>query len=311
MQQLLPLYLIICILPGIAALSVLAVLAVRFKNKGLIYYLISFGSFTISLLVNFVMFYFGVNISEELSYGIFALISFNIPFSVIMHTAFPLAVNELVRPPGKRWIDLSIILVTAIELVIYWTPLLMHYSRITQTIELGPVFPFVGVIQVILIAYSIGIIFLRRKAIMDRTIRRYILILACIIAAFLPVIAYDQLYFSGMKSIETVPIALIFSPIFYFIFSLTSLIFGLRVMSSSADNTNKTISQKTIIQTMAKSSGLSAREITIIPLIARGLGNKQIAGELNISPKTVGNHIYNIYRKLDITSRYELLVLLK
>ena len=65
------------------------------------------------------------------------------------------------------------------------------------------------------------------------------------------------------------------------------------------------------IHNLAVSAGLSEREITIIPLISEGLGNKQIALELHISTKTVGNHIYNIYRKLGISSRYELLALLK
>ena len=66
-----------------------------------------------------------------------------------------------------------------------------------------------------------------------------------------------------------------------------------------------------IIKNLGENSALSEREMTIIPLIAEGFGNKQIALELHISSKTVGNHIYNIYRKLNITSRYELLALLK
>ena len=310
MQHLLPLYLILCILPGIAALTVLSILVSRFKNRGLTYYLIAYSCFSIDMLVNFVMLYLGINISKELSSGIFALISFNIPFSVIMHTALPLAVNEVTRPPGKRWIDLSIILVASIELVVYWTPLIMSYSRETQTIFFGPLFPFRAVIQVLFIAYSIGMIIIRYKTIIDLTIRKYILTMAVIVAVFLPAIGYDQFYYSGVKSIDTVPIAVIISPFLYMILSLATLFFGIRVMLSFPGQGNQTTSQEIILQDLAERSGLSVREITIIPLIARGLGNKQIALELNISPKTVGNHIYNIYRKLDITSRYELLALL-
>lgn len=320
MQHLLPLYLIISILPGIAAITVLTILAVRFKNRGLIYYLISYSCFTVNTLVNLVMFYSGINISEEISYSIFALLSFNIPFSILMHITFPLSVNEVTKPPGKRWINLSIMIIAVILLILYWTPLVMQYSQETQTIIFGPLFPFVAIIQVFFISYSVGIIIIRRRAIINLTIRRYILTMVVIIAVFLPVIFYDQFLLSGVHSIDTVPVAVIFSPFLYFVLSLATLFFGIRVMISSAGQGNQKsilfsggnkVSQDAVLQNLAKQSGLSVREIEIIPYMARGLGNKQIAAELNISPKTVGNHIYNIYKKLNITSRYELLALLK
>jgi DNA-binding NarL/FixJ family response regulator len=42
-------------------------------------------------------------------------------------------------------------------------------------------------------------------------------------------------------------------------------------------------------------------------MIARGLANKEIAAELNISPATVRTHIYNLYRKAEARSRVELI----
>jgi HD-GYP domain-containing protein (c-di-GMP phosphodiesterase class II) len=50
-------------------------------------------------------------------------------------------------------------------------------------------------------------------------------------------------------------------------------------------------------------AGLTPREIEVLRLLARGLSNKQIAAELVISPKTVGNHIEHIYEKIDASSR--------
>ncbi len=54
---------------------------------------------------------------------------------------------------------------------------------------------------------------------------------------------------------------------------------------------------------------LTERESEVVPLIVEGMGNKQIAGRLCISTKTVNNHIYNLYRKLEINSRFELLAM--
>jgi HD-GYP domain-containing protein (c-di-GMP phosphodiesterase class II) len=50
-------------------------------------------------------------------------------------------------------------------------------------------------------------------------------------------------------------------------------------------------------------AGLTAREIDVLRLVARGLSSKEIAARLVISPKTARNHIEHIYTKIDATSR--------
>ncbi|MDQ6774408.1 MAG: response regulator transcription factor [Candidatus Dormibacteraeota bacterium] len=49
--------------------------------------------------------------------------------------------------------------------------------------------------------------------------------------------------------------------------------------------------------------GLTARELEILKMIASGMGNKQVAYRLQISEKTVRNHISHIYEKLEIYDR--------
>jgi DNA-binding CsgD family transcriptional regulator len=50
-------------------------------------------------------------------------------------------------------------------------------------------------------------------------------------------------------------------------------------------------------------AGLTAREVEVLRLLARGLANKEIAERLVISPKTVGNHVEHIYAKIGSSSR--------
>jgi DNA-binding CsgD family transcriptional regulator len=56
-------------------------------------------------------------------------------------------------------------------------------------------------------------------------------------------------------------------------------------------------------QKVSKNGSITARELEILRLIARGFSNKEIAGILNISLDTVKTHIRNIFFKLDVKDR--------
>jgi NarL family two-component system response regulator LiaR len=53
----------------------------------------------------------------------------------------------------------------------------------------------------------------------------------------------------------------------------------------------------------AAHADLTARELEVLRLIARGLQNKQIAAQLHVSEKTVKTHVSAILRKLDVADR--------
>ncbi|TVQ21682.1 MAG: LuxR family transcriptional regulator [Spirochaetaceae bacterium] len=53
--------------------------------------------------------------------------------------------------------------------------------------------------------------------------------------------------------------------------------------------------------------GISPRETQIVALILSGRSQKEIAGELGISPRTAESHLYRIYRKCEVGNRVELL----
>ena len=48
---------------------------------------------------------------------------------------------------------------------------------------------------------------------------------------------------------------------------------------------------------------LTARELDVLALIVRGMGNKQIASELKIAEYTVKNHVKNVLSKLGVDDR--------
>ena len=58
-------------------------------------------------------------------------------------------------------------------------------------------------------------------------------------------------------------------------------------------------------------SGLSGRELDVARLAARGMRNREIAGQLHISEETVKAHLKTIFQKLNIDRRSRLVELLK
>ncbi len=59
---------------------------------------------------------------------------------------------------------------------------------------------------------------------------------------------------------------------------------------------------------LATAPRLTAREIEVLKLVAKGLSNREIAEELFIAENTVKNHIRNILEKLGLHSRMEAVV---
>jgi len=53
----------------------------------------------------------------------------------------------------------------------------------------------------------------------------------------------------------------------------------------------------------ARSIGMTAREIEVLSLVARGLSNREIAERLVVSEHTVHRHLANIYARLGVSSR--------
>jgi len=52
-----------------------------------------------------------------------------------------------------------------------------------------------------------------------------------------------------------------------------------------------------------KDALLTSREIEVLKLVARGLQNRDIANQLQISEKTVKNHAFNLFKKIGVSDR--------
>ena len=56
---------------------------------------------------------------------------------------------------------------------------------------------------------------------------------------------------------------------------------------------------------------LTVREVEVSKLVAQGLSNKTISEKLFVSVNTVKSHMQRIYNKLNISTRYQLMSIMK
>ncbi|HEX5647811.1 MAG TPA: response regulator transcription factor [Nitrospira sp.] len=89
---------------------------------------------------------------------------------------------------------------------------------------------------------------------------------------------------------------------------------AIRIVAGGRGYLDSRITQQTFrwIQTSASSDGrvhrpiqLSSQERLIMPLLAQGRTNKEIATQLGLSDKTIKNYLANIYDKLGVSRRTE------
>lgn len=88
----------------------------------------------------------------------------------------------------------------------------------------------------------------------------------------------------------------------YLVFAYAYLV---RVFGGAEDKPE--LSRAEVLAAYARGHGLTAREEEILGLIVEGKSNQQIANELWLSLGTVKTHAHNIYHKVDVGKRGELI----
>jgi DNA-binding CsgD family transcriptional regulator len=59
------------------------------------------------------------------------------------------------------------------------------------------------------------------------------------------------------------------------------------------------------LSTSGRRSGLTRREREVAALVARGMTNRQVAGQLFVAPRTIETHLEHIFAKLSVQTRAE------
>jgi len=180
---------------------------------------------------------------------------------------------------GKPWSRRRRLFFYPIALV-YALSGLTPYERIIQTTT------FVAVLM-----FCIGLLWHNLGKIEDRRTRTFILTLNIVVVSLVPTTIMLFLR-PGSEQIGF--------PVYVLAFSALLLVYFFnRFIAMSREGEEK--------QTDLSQYKVTERETEVIECICNGMTNKEIAKKLNISVNTVNNHVANIFEKMNINSRVDLL----
>lgn len=190
----------------------------------------------------------------------------------------------------KKKIFISIFIVQFIGIAIYYL-FETHY-----------IFRFsirASIISVILYELYIGL--KNYKQVVNKDLKQAIKAFILITILFLPLLTLESYkpYIQLIKNIELLKIAAL--PSYFLTINIFNLIFVLKYF-----NTPPFISDNRLTDYFKQKYDITEKQSEIIQLIIEGVTYKQIAEKLFISPKTVDNHVQNIYKKLNVNSKMQL-----
>ena len=154
---------------------------------------------------------------------------------------------------------------------------------------------------IVIVAYEIFMVLANYSEIPNQELKRASRIFAIITLSFLPFLAMEYIRpeINVLKDLQVFKMFAL--PAYFFIINISILRW-----SYAYFNTPAYIAENKLTEYFVEKYGITDKETEVIELILDGLSYKQIAERLFISPKTVDNHVQNIYRKLQVTSKMQL-----
>ena len=287
------------LLTGFAALGVSLLVYARTKYKLLLHHILYSLAFTLFIFSYlFLLGYANLNLSEISFQLILGLLVFIVLSWFFLMLLIPFMAHSMVYAavPTGRNVAGAVGSVIALVFLLMSFEIDMAAETVTQIKNFW--FYASGLLFVSAIIYSVLLKALNfKKATGDRkNLLKTVLTLDIL---FLPGVAGDYYLFQEHN-------VFIFLPLFYCSYHVLVATYVARVYLPPSKIARQRIDLTALDDTLMH-AGVSPRERDIIRLLLDGCSNKTIAERLFIAPNTVKTHNRNIFQKLNVSSRFELL----
>ncbi|WP_242985455.1 response regulator transcription factor [Vallitalea okinawensis] len=158
------------------------------------------------------------------------------------------------------------------------------------------------------ISFSFSILIRNRANINDPIVKRIFNSYIIMSVIFIPVMFLDTKV--GHFIALTFQYGLLTLPTFYLVFNLMTLYWVIKILISVPHLIQNVMNEKDPIEVLCKKYLITKREREVVLLLINGYSYNDIADGLTISISTVKTHVRNIYRKLSINNKIELINLI-
>ncbi len=295
-------YDLLVIMIGLAALSIVVFWASRTGESDLRDFSIVYLCFTLVLIVLLSRKYMTLNVAGYSAGAWYALSGLDelLSFAVIVAVIHFFAGVYQVRYRGAITAAFAVMMVVSMLLVL--SPIGAVLDAATSTIRFGMGYRIASAWY--LVSFTVALVLgyggIRR---VWNTGRRSFLIGLLIFATF----GYIESVSSFIPSLRQASITFpsetdfLYSSIPYALYGIFVIVYFLRYPVPSLPGV------EAVPESFLTKYGITDREREIILKVVQGKSNADIAGELFISLATVKTHLHNIYRKIGVDSRFDLL----
>ncbi len=302
---------ILSLMASIGAVTVGSFFYFKFRNRGLGYIILAGVFSTLMQILDICNYYIQV-ISSDFSHVANLVLMFGMmAVNVGLIYYFTLAVHHFTGKgfSGAKKVAYFASAVGAFAVVWSAAVYLHRYGLISERAEkhtgffISNLFNFVGcVYNVYLLVVNINRV--------PEIVRKAVIFGLAVVGIIAPLSVLSNII-GYLPFFPRYPVA--FSPLGNLLLSGICLTFAARYFLSEEYRNHSSVTEagepalRRTVEDLLKGYGLSEREQEIAGLVVEGCNNKEIGERLFISANTVRNHVYSIYRKMGIKSRYELI----
>ena len=295
-------YDLLVIMIGLAALSISVSWVLRTGEADLRNFCLLYALFTSVLVITVVKKYLFLNVAGYSAWSWYFISGILQLFSaaVVVATIHFLLVAYHVK--ARKWLSIAFLLMMIISQGLVLSPIGAVLDPDSRTIHLGIGYEIAEVWYICAFTFAIvlGWGWLHR---VWKTNKRTFVIGLLIFAT----VGYAESLSSFLRSVRTPEAILatesdfLYSSIPYVLYGIFVIVFFLRYFVPASIKVDQ------IFEAFLGKYGITGREREIILKVVDGKSNADIARELFLSIATVKTHLHNIYAKLGVDSRYDLL----
>lgn len=302
MEDLLIAYYFVVIMIGFAALAISGFWAAKTRETDLLNFCVVYSLFTLLLIVSVLKKYLSVNVEGYSPREWYNISGVYLIINSLIMPAFIHFLLGLYQVRHHRLISIGVLVVTLFSIGILYSPFGARLDETNKIIHFGIGFPISSVLYLVSFTFALllGYGFLPR---IWNTDAKNLVLGLLIFATF----GYVESLVNAPNTLRMATAVFgedrefLFSSIPYAVFGLFLIYYFLRF------SPHPPVGADALSEDFIAAYGITDREREIIEKVIEGKSNATIASELFISLATVKTHLHNIYTKLNVESRFDLL----